>query len=236
MASIKREHEYDANRARLSDAKKALKFGFILSEIISGAVFLILGIYYFIKALAGMAGATMIVGEYFASMVTGEKPNNNGLLYNYPYGFMAFLLLLAILSAAAFATKKRGYNTALLIFHALGALYGIAGLFAGFCDVAKGLYLVVCGCIGIWLELYLLGIHKEIDWLSLQEGYPDFIIALDEPHSMANTTGLTYKQSEFQKRKRQGGETKSLPQNVEMDELTVDTPLPKGSRKIDNML
>lgn len=236
MASIKREHEYDANRARLKDAKKALKFGFILSEIISGAVFLILGIYYFIKALAGMAGATMIVGEYYASMVTGEKPNNSGLLYNYPYGFMAFLLLLAILSAAAFVTKKRGYNTALLIFHALGALYGIVGLFASFCDVAKGLYLFVCGCIGIWLELYLLGIHKEIDWLSLQEGYPDFIVALDEPHSMANTTGLTYKQSEFQKRKRQEGETKSLPQNVEMDELTIDTPLPKGNRKIDNML
>lgn len=236
MASIKREHEYDVNRARLRDAKKALKFGFILSEIITGAVFLGLGVYYFIKALAGMAGATMIIGEYYASIVTGEKPKDTGLLYEYPYGFMAFVLLLAALSAAAFVTKKKGYNTALLIFHALGALYGIIGLFAGFCGIAMGLYLFVCGCIGVWLELYLLGVHKEIDWLSLQDGYPDFIIALDEPRSMANTTGLTYNQSEFQKRQRQEGENRALPQNAEMDELTVDTPLPKGSRKIDNML
>ena len=56
---------------------------------------------------------------------------------------------------------------------------------------------------------------------------------------MSNTSGLHYKQSEFQMRQRKEKAAKGElpePQDYEMDELTVDTQLPKGTRKIDNMM
>ena len=237
MASKKREQEYDANRRHIKEVMKGFKFSFLTTLIASGGVFLAMGIYYFVRALAGMAGASLLVGELFVKVyLDGETPAADALVYEYPYGFMAFLLLISALSAASYFTKKRGINTALLILYALGGLYGFIGLFSEICGVAMGLYLFASGCMGVWVELYTMRLHKELDYLSLQEGYPDFIVALDEPHTIANTTGLTYKQSEFQKRQRKENGVKAIPQTVEMDELTIDTPLPKGNRKIDNLM
>lgn len=239
MASKKREQEYDANRRHIKEVRKGFKFGFLTTLISSGGVFLAMGIYYFIRALAGLAGGSLLVAELFVKVyLDGETPAADALVYKYPYGFMAFILLLAGLAAASYFTQKRGYNIALLMLYAAGGLYGLIGLFGGFCGVAMGLYLFASGCLGAWVEMYILRLHKELDYLSLQEGYPDFIVAIDEPHTMANTIGLTYNQSEFRKRQRKEEGVKALPQpqSYEMEELTIDTPVPKSDRKIDNMM
>lgn len=238
MASKKREQEYDANRRHMREIRKGFKFSFLTTLIASGGVFLVMGVYYFIRALAGMAGASLLIGELFVKVyLDGETPAADALVYKYPYGFMAFILLTAALTTASYFTKRRGFNTALLMLYAAGGLYGLIGLFAGFCGVAAGLYLFASGCLGAWIEIYTLRLHNELDYLSLQEGYPDFIVAIDEPHTMANTIGLTYKQSEFRKRQRKE-DTKAIPENqsFEMEELTIDTPVPKSDRKIDNMM
>lgn len=240
MASAKMEYELEVNRGRIKNVRKSLKFGFLASVIASGAVFLVMGIYYFIKALAGMAGASLLVGEaYVQEYLGGETPAADNLVYEYPYGFMAYILLLAGLAAASYVTKKRGYNIAMLIFYVLGCLYGIFGLFSGACSTPMSLYLFIGGVLGVWLESFLLGVYKELDYLSLQDGYPDFIPLLTEPQSMSNTTGLTVKQSEYRKNslkeKKRKNEYVSAG-SAEMEELTIDTELPKGNRKIDNMM
>lgn len=237
MASKKREQEYEANRRHYKEIQSGFKFGFLSSVIPSGAVFLIMALYYFIRALALLSGATMIWGQYLVNTyVNPDNPESVGLGYTVPYGFMAYIFAVAVLSAAAFALKKRGCNKILLPLFAAGALYGLFGLFTSRCSVLTGLYLFALGSYGTWLESYILRLHKELDDLSLKEGYPDFIVALDEPKTMANTSGLTYKQSEFQKRQRKEEGHEKMSNAAAMDELTIDTELPKGNRKIDNMM
>lgn len=240
MASAKIEYELEVNRGRMNNVRKSLKFGFLASVTASGAVFLAMGIYYFIRALAGMAGASLLVGELFVKeYLGGDTPAANNLVYKYPYGFMAYILLLAVLAAFSYVSKKRGYNIAMLIFYGLGCLYGLLGLFWDLCGTVMGVYLVVAGALGVWLEIFLLGVYKELDYLSLQDGYPDFIPLLTEPQSMSNTTGLTLKQSEYKKNvlKEQKKKNEYVSAgSAEMEELTIDTELPKGNRKIDNMM
>ena len=243
MASAKIEYELEVNRGRMTNIRKSMKFGFLAAVTASGAVFLVMGIYYFIKALAGMAGSTMMWGEYLVQreLMDGDVSSDviNKYVYEYPYGFMAYILLLAILAVASYVSKKRGYNIAMLIFYGLGCLYGLFGLFAGICGTAMGVYLLAGGALGVWLEIFILGLYKELDYLSLQDGYPDFIPLLTEPQSMSNTTGLTYKQSEYRKNSLKEQKKKNeyvSAGSAEMEELTLDTELPKGTRKIDNMM
>lgn len=243
MPSVKKEREFDANRQRYQDAKKGLKTSFIISALIPAAGVVLLGVYYFIKALAGLVGSTMIWGEYYVreAMEDGASasPATAKLMYEYPYAFMAFLLLTAGFAVAGYATRKRGWNITLLIFYIIGGLVGIIRLIIGDIGIGIGLYLVICGALGIWVELYILGIHKEIDYLSLQEGFPDFIIAMHEPKTMANTITLNRKNNEYrkiqQKESREGKAETGAP-SYEMEELTIDAELPKSNRKIDNML
>ncbi|MBD5139959.1 MAG: hypothetical protein HDT25_00875 [Ruminococcus sp.] len=242
MASAKIEYELEVNRGRMNNIRKSMKFGFLASVIASGLVYLVMGIYYFIRALAGMAGSTMMWAELILREATDGDSSSavtNKLVYEYPYGFMAYILLLAILAVASYVSKKRGYNIAMLIFYGLGCLYGLFGLFAGICGTAMGVYLLAGGALGVWLESFVLGLYKELDYLSLQDGYPDFIPLLTEPQSMSNTTGLTYKQSEYRKNSLKEQKKKNEYVSAgfaEMEELTLDTELPKGTRKIDNMM
>lgn len=242
MASAKIEYELEVNRNRIKNVYKSLKFGFLASVIASGVMFLAMGVYYFIKALAGMAGSTMMWGEFLVREAMGDgaaSPVTEKFMYKYPYGFMAYLLITTVLAIASYVSKKRGYNVALLVFYSIGGLSGLYSLIFGSCGVAMALFLLVSGGLGVWLEIFILGVYKELDYLSLQIGYPDFIPLMIETHTMSNTTGLTYKQSEYQKRslkeQKQKNEYVSAG-SAEMDELTLDTELPKGNRKIDNMM
>ncbi|MCH5192804.1 MAG: hypothetical protein J1F11_02510 [Oscillospiraceae bacterium] len=238
MSSKKREQEYDNNRRHYKEIQGGFKFGLLTTVIPAGTAVLGMILYYFIRGLAMLAGATMLVGQWIVNTEMGAESTGetSGLGYAVDYGFIAYLLAAAVLAIVAFSLKKKVFNKILLLLFIAGGLYGLTGMFTGSCSVVQGLFLFAFGSYETWLELYLLRLHRELDELSLKEGFPDFIIALNEPKTMANTSGLTYKQSEFQKRQRKEEGYEKLPVNTAMDELTLDTELPKGNRKIDNMM
>ena len=242
MSSIKRAQEYEANRRRYKEAQAGFKFSLISSLISTGAVLAGMTLYYIIMAMVSLAGATMVFGQMIVDNEMGNNTETVGLGYTVYYGTWIYLAVTTVFFLIAYVLKKRGINKFLLVLFAAGALYGLVGMFLGWCGTLRGLYLLVSGVYGIWLQSYVLRLHKEIDYLSLQEGFPDFIPALAEPKTMANTVGLTSKKSEFimrqRKEKKLNGEEEPVPElnQLEMDELTLDTPLPKSSRKIDNMM
>ena len=235
MASTKREMEYDNNRRHYKEIQSGFKFGFWSAVIPSGAVLIGLTAYYFIRGLAILAGATMVIGQYYANQIAGTD-DRAGLGYTVDYGLLVYVFAVALIAVLAFVLKKRSFNKLLIPIFIAGILYGLYGLITGSFNVVKGLYLFALGSYGTWLEFYILRLHKELDVLSLKEGFPDFIIALNEPKTMANTSGLTYKASEFKKRQRKEEGYEKMSNDAAMDELTLDTELPKGNRKIDNMM
>ena len=236
--ATKREQEYDINRQHYRDIQSGFKFGFLSTVISAGVVLVGMVLYYFIRGLAMLAGATMVVGQWIVNTEMGEESTGevSGLGFTVDYGFFAYIFVIVLLTVLGFALKRRAFNKLLLPIFLAGGLYGLIGMFLGYCGVGKGLYLFAFGCYGTWLEFYLLRLHKELDELSLKEGYPDFILALNEPKTMANTSGLTYKDSEFKKRQRKEEGYEKMSSDAAMDELTLDTELPKGSRKIDSMM
>ncbi|MDE7278471.1 MAG: hypothetical protein K2N26_01950, partial [Oscillospiraceae bacterium] len=160
-----------------------------------------------------------------------------------PYLFMAYLLAAAAITAAAHFFKARKPHYVLFGLYAVGAVSSLIGMFTGSLTVPFGLYALAYSCYGIWLEDFVRRLYKELDYLSLQEGYPDFIEMINEPKAMANSLGMRYYQSEYQKRLRKEAkaaeeisENAETSQSFEMDELSIDSPPPKGTRKIDNML
>lgn len=241
MNTTKREQEYETNRRRYKEVQSSFKFCIISFLAVITAVLVGLTVYYLIRALASIFGITMAIGQAIANNLTGED-NKTGLEYTVDYGLWVYLALTTVFFLVAHFFKKRSINRFLLITFALGALYGLAGMFLGWCGILKGIYLFVSGLYGTWLQSHILELHKEMDHLALQEGFPDFIPALAEPKTMANTIGLTSKKSEFlmrqRKEQKENGEEAPVPapESMEMEELTIDTPLPKSNRKIDSMM
>ena len=237
MASTKRELEYEINRNHYREIQKGFKFGFKSTVIPSGAAFVLMWLYYAFRGLALLAGARMVIGQYIVNneMDAADRVST-GLGYTIDFVFLGYVLAVAVLAVLEYVFKRKSFNKLLLLLFIVGILYGLYGLLTGSFGVAKGLFFFALGVYGTWLEFYLLRLHKELDVLSLKEGYPDFIIALNEPKTMANTSGLTYKSSEFQKRQRKEEGYEKMSNDAAMDELTLDTELPKGTRKIDNMM
>ncbi len=239
MPSLKREEEYKINHQRYTTMQKSFKTAFWLAIIPSAGVWLILTLYYFIRTLAMLAGGSAFMGQIIMNYAndTNEKSD---LAVEMPYLYLAFLLVIGLLTFGAYFFKARKPFYVTIAIYAAGALYGLIALIMGSCGILTGLYFIAYGGYGIWLSDYILRLHKENDYLSLQEGYPDFIIAIDEPRPMANTSGLHYKKSEYlkrvQKEKKENPDTVSETQDWEMEELPLDAQLPKGNRKIDNMM
>ncbi|MBQ5319256.1 MAG: hypothetical protein J6K17_09195 [Oscillospiraceae bacterium] len=238
MPSLKREEEYAANKRRYEDMKKSFKTSLIMAIIPSAGVWLCITIVNFFKTLAMLAGGTAFFAQAILNFAndTNEKSD---LTVEIPYLYLTFLFVIALLTCLSFFFKKRKPMYPLFLIYGAGAVYGLISLITGG-GILEGLYFIAYGGYGIWLTDYILRLYKENDYLSLQEGYPDFIIAIDEPRAMANTSGLYYKKSEYikrqQKEKKENSEEVQEPQSWEMEELPLDAQLPKGNRKIDNMM
>ncbi len=244
MASLKREEEFRINHQKYKDLIKRFHFAFWLAVIPSGATFIILAGYYGLRGLALLSGADLVLAQKILNDELGTN-DSSGLTFNTPYLYMLFLFSIAVLSFVAFFFKLRKPHKFIFCIYAAGALFGLIGLFTGNFEgtwgIVKGLYLLIYGMYGMWLQDYIIRLHKELDELSLKEGFPDFIVVINEPRPMANTSGLYYHQSEFLKRqqkekKENGAESDEGPSAAAMEELTIDTPIPKSSRKIDSMM
>lgn len=244
MALSKREEEFLKNHNRYKNLQRHFKFAFWAGILPSAAVWAVMTVVYAIKAIAGFIGMPVALAE---SIVRKEMDDGIGGVVeriNVPYAHMVFLLVIAALTFIASFFKKKKLNFVLFLLYAMGAVFGLIGMSTGAVSVPFGLYLLAYGCYGMWLEDFVRRLYKEQDYLSLQDGYPNFITLINEPKSMSNTSGLSRSRSEYQKRLRKdGGEIeKPLPiqteqeTSTEMEELSIDSPPPKGSRKIDNML
>ncbi|MCM1024343.1 MAG: hypothetical protein NC395_09850 [Prevotella sp.] len=256
MAS-KREELFKINHYRYKKLQRHFKISFWAGLIPSAGVFAVIAVINFIRTLAMLAGAGAIVAQIILNAAF-DTNDTSGLVFKVPYAYMTYLFLIAAITAAAFVFKARKPHTVLFVIYAAGALFGLIGMFTGAVGTLFGMYLLVYGCYGMWLEDFTRRLYKELDYLSLQDGYPDFIEAINEPKAMANSLGLRYHQSEYQKRIRKeakalkeaksaeaaknGGDTENLlspaetSPPAEMEELSLDAPPPKSSRKIDSML
>lgn len=245
--SAKRDELFKVNHYRYKKLQKHFKFSFWASIIPSGAVFAVLAIIYAIRGLAMLAGASLVVAQKILNEELGIN-ESSGLGFTTPYAFLTYLFIIAAINAAAYFFKARKSHYVLFVLHAAGAIFGLIGMFTGAVGNVFGLYMLAYGCYGMWLEDFVRRLYRELDYLSLQDGYPDFIEAINEPKAMSNSLGLRYHQSEYQKRLRKEAREaseaegnadlneKTLPPPMEMDELSIDSPPPKGTRKIDNML
>lgn len=244
--SSSRDELFKANHYRYKKLQKHFRFSFWAGLIPSAAAFVFMLLYYAFSAIMNIIGsAADLADRMLRNMITGEVVEKQANPMTVPYLFMAYLFAAAVITAAAHFFKARKPHNVLLGLYAVGAVSSLVGMFTGSLTVGFGLYALAYSCYGMWLEDFVRRLYKELDYLSLQEGYPDFIEALNEPKAMANSLGLRYYQSEYRKRLRK--ETKENeetaeagealpPPPMEMDELSIDSPPPKGTRKIDNML
>lgn len=243
MALNKREEEFYKNHERYKNVQKHFKFAFWAGMLPSAAVWVALTLVYAIRGLAMLAGAELVLVQKILNDEMGTN-ESSGLPFKTPYAYLTFLFVIALLTFITFFFNKKKPHLILFLLYAGGAVFGLIGMFTGAVKTLFGLYLLAYGCYGMWLEDFVRRLHKELDYLSLQDGYPDFMQVINEPKSMSNTSGLTRRRSEYRKRLRQdGGEIeKPLPilteqeTSSEMEELSIDSPPPKGSRKIDNMM
>lgn len=243
MASNRREDEFQQNHERYKNVQKHFKFAFWAGMLPSAAVWVALTVIYAIRGLALLAGANLVIAQRILNEALGTS-DSTGLGFKTPYAYLTFLFVIALLTFIAFFFNKKKPHFILFLLYAGGAVFGLIGMFTGAVGTLFGLYLLAYGCYGMWLEDFVRRLHKELDYLSLQDGYPDFVHVINEPKSMSNTSGLTSGRSDYQKRLRQeGGEIeKPLPiqteqeTSMEMEELSIDSPPPKGTRKIDNMM
>lgn len=245
--SSKREELFKINHYRYKKLQRHFKLSFWAGLIPSAGVFAVLAVIYFIRTLAMLAGAGAIVAQRILNEAF-DTNDTSGLVFKVPYAYMAYLFIIAAITAAAFVCKARKPHIVLFTIYAASALFGLIGMFTGAVGTLFGMYLLAYGCYGMWLEDVTRRLYRELDYLSLQEGFPDFIELINEPKAMANSLGLRYHQSEYQKRLRKEAkkakaagnakETEELlpPPSAEMEELSLDAPPPKGTRKIDNML
>ncbi|MBR4096622.1 MAG: hypothetical protein IKK42_04870 [Oscillospiraceae bacterium] len=238
MPSLKREEEYIINKKRYDTMQKDFKKTFLMAMIPSAGVWIVLLLWNFIRTLAMLAGGGAFFAQVILNYANGTDKKSD-LYFEIPYLLMTYLFVIGLLTCLSSFFKNRKPMYALYAIYGAGAICGLVGIITGDCTLPEGLIHIAYGGYGIWLTDYILRLYKEKDYLSLQDGYPNFIIAIDEPRPMANTSGLYYKKSEYikrqQKEKKESGEV-SEEQNWEMEDLPLDAQLPKGNRKIDNMM
>ena len=105
MPSLKREEEYKINHQRYSDMKKGFKTSLLMALIPSAGVWLVLTLYYFIRTLAMLAGGSAFFGQIILNYANGTNEKSD-LAVEIPYLYMAFLIVVAILTSFQFSLRK----------------------------------------------------------------------------------------------------------------------------------
>ncbi|MGN0586484.1 MAG: hypothetical protein ACI4JF_04290 [Oscillospiraceae bacterium] len=198
MASIRRERLFEQYRDRMSAAKSNLNKCFMALMIPFGGLWLGLTLYYFIKGLALLAGSGMFFGQLIDNYASG-KNEPLPLTYKIPYLLMFYLFMIFILSAISRGFRKKGINYALEVIFVASFIYGFVCIFFSLMPVYYSVLLMAASIYGFWVCDITLRQYKELDFLSKQEGYPDFVDLVGEPVPMANTRGVYMRQYELLK-------------------------------------
>ena len=215
MASVHRERKFEEYRKRSFEAKSKFKTAFFLIILPFGGLFVGLMLYYFIRALALLAGGSMYFGQIITNYATG-RDEELPLAYTVPHLLMLYLFFVSVLAGITHIFKVKGCNTALKLLYVVSFVYGFITIFNQSMELWKSVILMVGSFYGFWCCDVIGRQLKEFKFLSQQEGYPDFIDLIGEPVPIANTRGVYMRQyEELKKQAEQRTKEKNLNQRRE---------------------
>gem|GEM_PF-3180940 len=180
------------NAEKIAAVKKTFRFLAIIGFIPSGGAWLAFCVYYFFMSLAFLGpGLGIALGEMLVLTESGQTVDDNpAIFFTYHYFFMTYLFVTAILGLLSTAFKIRQANSVLAFIYVCTAMYGFISLAAGLESFYFTLYLIIYGLFGIFMVSKTLNQFDDLKALSQEEGYPDFIINIDQPRSIVNTRGI----------------------------------------------
>lgn len=193
MASIRRERLFEELRTRKMNANRNKKAAFLGLTVPFGILWLTLATIYFIKGLALLAGSSMAIGQMLANMVNGRSDPIPGT-YKYPYLLMFCLFVVILLTSIGVGFKKRKVILALSIFFVAAFIFGVLSINFKFVSLPYAIAIMLASIYGFWCCDFLHRYFIEMDFLSKQPGYPDFLDIFDEPMPIANTRGIYRRQ------------------------------------------
>jgi hypothetical protein len=198
-----REEHYRKNADKMTAVKKTMKLLFVIGVSPTAFLWVFLLVYNLIKVLALFAGAGMYFTEFAIAKEMGAKYEKSPA-YDYPYILMIYLFVITVLIILGTAFKKRGVDNALGVIYPATIIYGIITAATGFESFLFSMLIILYGLFGIWLVSKILNQLDDIKTLEREEGYPDFLISVDEMRTVANTNGIFVKQLDEQKKKDTG--------------------------------
>lgn len=202
MASIRRERLFEEYRNRRIHADTLFKRALWAMLIPFGGLLAALTLYYFIRGLALLAGASMVVGQLLANSITGRN-DPIPLTYKVPYMLMFYLFLVTVFAIITRSFKKKWSNFTLKIIFIVSFIYGFISIYFNLMRLSYCIILMIASFYGFWCCDVISRQFKEHEFLAKQEGYPDFIDLVGEPVPISNTRGIYMRQYEKLKEQAQ---------------------------------
>lgn len=227
MASAHRERKFEEYRNRMFNAKQGFKKGYIMLMAVFAGSWIALFLYHFIKGLALLAGGGMFFGQMILNYATG-KDDELPLQFETFYGLMLFLFVVALLATLSKVFKKKIFSTLLTVAFIGAFIFGLVCLYFKIIPVLRALILMASAVYGFWCNDYMLRQYKEFEFLSKQEGYPDFIDLIGEPVPIANTRGIYLRQYEKLKENADKRKEARTPQDLNDSCVDINDYLKKG--------
>lgn len=172
---IIREYTYNDHHERMMAVRKNFTVARIYNVYIS-AVFWIISLvnlnWAISNSLWGLVAAELLAGE-------------NTEMYYFPFSWVtvwtAFFVALFSILADAFLNKK--FSAISFWIHLLTLVLTVLNLIFKFqpMKIVDSVILLIYSFIGMWTEDFAIRSYKELDYLSEQEGYPDFNPLLEIP-------------------------------------------------------
>ncbi len=249
MASKLREERFKKNRLELDKINNTFRFALIIGVTCTIGLWIVLYIIYLLKAMILGASASIYIGETLVHNLFGAEYSNVDKPHadEFPHFWMFYLFSMGIATVAGNMCRYKKVNYLLFAAYFWTLIYGLFSIFTGKEGLLMSIFLIIGGALGLWITDLTFRLFTNLEALSLQEGFPDFIDVIDEPHPIANTNGIYYKQyvhmkNQIEKKKEimrmqldnpeyipapvpEDAFKKSeefIPPSDEMDELSVD--------------
>lgn len=219
MASTFRERKFEEYRNRMFNAKHRLKTASFMILIPSGGLWIGLFLYHMIKGLAMLAGGGMFFGQIILNYANGTN-EESPLSYETYWGLMLYVFIVSALAFIAMTFKKKGFSAALAVCFIGTFIYSFITINYGILPLWQSIALMAASVYGFWCNDHVIRQFKEFEFLSQQEGYPDFIDLIGEPVPIANTRGVYLRQ--YEKLKEQSAERRKDRTPDDLNDSCVD--------------
>ncbi len=188
MPSAKREYKYEQNRNELNNINKTFKFAMIIGLISTFGVWLFLLFFYLFRSVS-----LFFEINFIRALMNGLESEFKGTV-SVPYFLMFYLFVSGsiILTGTLFRIKNLYIFLRAAVICAV--IYSVISAFSGLDSIIFEILLFLHSLFLFWVVDITLRQYKALERLSLEEGFPDFIVIIDEPHAIPNTRGIYYRQ------------------------------------------